>query len=76
MTDVVMENIFKSKTLEVLKLSFNSYLLGIHFLLIPSKLVHLTELRVHDCFSLNEKRMGKLKEEMPHLLIVGNYTKQ
>jgi hypothetical protein len=74
MTDVVMENIFKSKTLEVLILSFNSHLLGIHFLLIPSNLVHLTELHVHDCFSLDEKCMGKLKELMPHLNIIGNYS--
>jgi hypothetical protein len=74
MTDDVMKNIFKSKKLEVLKLSFNSHLLGIHFLLIPSNLVHLTELHVPGCFSLDEKHMNKLKEEMPHLLIVGKYT--
>jgi hypothetical protein len=74
MTDDVMEHIFKSKQLEVLVLSGNSNLLGIHFLLIPSNLVHLAELCVHNCFSLDKKRMDKLKEEMPHLLIVGNYT--
>jgi hypothetical protein len=74
MTDDVLENIFKSKQLEVLELSCNSYLLGIHFLLIPSNLVHLTELHVHDCFSLDAKCMDKLEEEMPHLLIVGIYT--
>ncbi|PNF39161.1 hypothetical protein B7P43_G01357 [Cryptotermes secundus] len=74
-TDDVMEHIFKCKQLEVLELSCNSHLSGIHFPLIPSNLVHLNELRVHDCFSLDEKCMSKLKEEMPHLLIVGNYTK-
>jgi hypothetical protein len=75
MTDDVLENIFKSKKLEVLVLSCNSHLLGIHFLLIPSNLIHLTELRVDGCLSLDEKLMDKLQEKMPHLLIVGNYTK-
>jgi F-box/leucine-rich repeat protein 2/20 len=70
MTDDVMENIFKSKKLEVLVLSCNSQLSGIHFLLIPSNLVHLTKLHIHDCFSLDEKCIGKLREEMPHLLIL------
>jgi F-box/leucine-rich repeat protein 2/20 len=74
MTDDVLENIFKSKELEVLKLSWNPHILGIHFLLIPTNLVHLTELHVHGCHSLDEKRMDKLKEEMPHLKIIGNYT--
>jgi F-box/leucine-rich repeat protein 2/20 len=74
MTDDVLQNIFKSKELEVLELSWNPHILGIHFLLIPSNLIHLTELHVHGCHSLDEKRMDKLKEEMPHLNIVGYYT--
>jgi hypothetical protein len=74
MTDDVLKNIFKIKKLEVLKLS-NSELLGIHFLEIPSNLLHLTELHIDGCFSLDEKHVDKLKEEMPHLLIAGLYTK-
>jgi hypothetical protein len=65
----------KAKNLEVIKLSWNSHLLGIHFLLIPSTLVHLTELHIHGCFSLDEKDMDKLTEEMPHLLIIWLYMK-
>jgi hypothetical protein len=60
--------------LEVLNLSWNSHLLGIHFLLIPSNLIHLTDLHVDGCLSLDEKLMDKRQEKMPHLLIVGNYT--
>jgi hypothetical protein len=74
MTDDVMKHICKSNKLNVLKLSDNYLLSGTHFSLIASNLVHLTELHVHDCFSLDEKRMDKLKEEMPHLNIIGNYT--
>jgi hypothetical protein len=74
MTDDVMEHIFKSNKLEVLVLSCNFHLLGIHFLQIPSNLVHLTKLYVRSCFSLDKKRMDKLKEEMPHLFIVRNYS--
>jgi Leucine-rich repeat (LRR) protein len=74
MTDDVMESILKSKKLEVLDLSCNSHLLGIHFLLIPSNLVYLTELHVHGCLSLDEKCMDKLQEKMPHLNIIGNYS--
>jgi F-box/leucine-rich repeat protein 2/20 len=74
MTDDVMKHICKSNKLNVLKLSDNSNLLGTYFSLIPSSLVHLTELHVHDCFSLDEKHMDKLKKEMPHLNILGNYT--
>ncbi|PNF39133.1 hypothetical protein B7P43_G01363 [Cryptotermes secundus] len=75
MTDDVMEHIFKSKQLEVLELSCNSHLSGINFHLIPSTLVHLTELHVQDCSSLDKKCMEKLKEEMPQLLIAGIYTR-
>ncbi|XP_033609752.1 F-box/LRR-repeat protein 3-like [Cryptotermes secundus] len=74
-TDDVMEHIFKCKQLEVLELSHTSHLLGINFHLIPSTLVHLTELHVHGCSSLDKKCMDKLKEEMPHLLIAGIYTR-
>jgi hypothetical protein len=74
MTDDVMKNIFRCKKLEILNLSCNYELLGIHFLLIPSNLVHLTKLHVFECLSLDGKRMDKLKEEMPHLLIVGYHT--
>jgi hypothetical protein len=73
-TDDVIKHICKSKKQNVLKLSWNSHLLGTHFLLIPSNLVSLTELHVHECFSLDEKHMDKLKEEMPHLNIEGNYN--
>ncbi|PNF22371.1 hypothetical protein B7P43_G17486 [Cryptotermes secundus] len=73
--DDVMEHIFKCKQLEVLELSHTSHLLGINFHLIPSTLVHLTELHVHGCSSLDKKCMDKLKEEMPHLLIAGIYTR-
>ncbi|PNF40428.1 hypothetical protein B7P43_G18203 [Cryptotermes secundus] len=73
--DDVMEHIFKCKQLEVLELSHTSHLLGINFHLIPSTLVHLTELHVHDCSSLDKKCMDKLKDEMPHLLIAGIYTR-
>jgi hypothetical protein len=74
MTDDVMKHICKSKKLNVLRLAWNSHLLGTHFLLIPSNLVHLTELDVHCCLSLDKNRMDKLKEEMPHLNIILNYT--
>jgi hypothetical protein len=74
MTDDVIKHICKSKKLNVLTLSWNYHLLGTNFLLIPSNLVNLTELHVHNCFSLDEKCMDKLKGEMPHLNIEGNYT--
>jgi hypothetical protein len=74
MTDDVLENIFKSKKLEVLILSRNYHLSGIHFLLIPSNLIHLTELDVQSCLSLDKKYMDKLQEKMPHLSITGIVT--
>jgi hypothetical protein len=75
MTDDVLKHICRSKKLNVLRLSGNSHFLGTHFSLIPSNLLNLTELHVHDCFSLDEKLMDKLKEELPHLKILGNYIK-
>jgi hypothetical protein len=74
MTDDVIKHICKSKKLNVLRLAWNAHLLGTHFLLIPSNLVHLTELDVHSCLSLDKNRMDKLKEEMPHLNIILNYA--
>jgi hypothetical protein len=50
MTDDVMKHVCKSKKLNVLRLLWNSHLLGTNFLLSPSNLVHLTELHVHGCF--------------------------
>ncbi|PNF39163.1 hypothetical protein B7P43_G01358 [Cryptotermes secundus] len=76
MTDDVMKHIIRCKQLEVLELSCNCQLLGIHFHLIPSNLIHLTALYAMDCFSLDEKCISKLKEEMPHLLIVKNSIKK
>jgi len=49
MTDDVLENILKCRELEVLILSWNFQFSGTNFLLIPSKLIHLTELHVDGC---------------------------
>jgi hypothetical protein len=72
MTDAVMENIFRSKELQVLNLMWNLNLSGIHFHMIPSHLVHLAELHVQGCNSIDQKYLDKLHEEMPYLKIIGN----
>jgi hypothetical protein len=74
MTDAVLENIFRSRELEVLILSWNSQLLGTNFPLIPSNLIHLTELDVEGCVSVDEKCLHELQVVMPNLKITGNYT--
>jgi hypothetical protein len=74
MTDDVLENIFRSKNLEVLSLMWNMDMLGINFHMIPSHLVCLTELRVQGCYSIDEKCLDKLQEEMPHLKIMRSPT--
>lgn len=74
MTDKVLENIFRSKKLEVLNVKWNLNLLGINFHMIPSHLVCLTELHVEGCFSIDEKCLDKLQEEMPHLTIIRSNT--
>jgi hypothetical protein len=74
MTDDVLENIFRSKNLEVLSLMWNTNILGINFHMIPSHLVCLTELRVQGCYSIDEKCLDRLQEEMPHLKIMRSHT--
>ncbi|KDR19903.1 F-box/LRR-repeat protein 2-like [Zootermopsis nevadensis] len=74
MTDEVLENIFRSKELQVLNLMWNLNLLGINFHMIPSHLVCLTELHVEGCFSIDDKCLDKLQEEMPHLKIIGSHA--
>jgi hypothetical protein len=73
MTDDVLENIFRSKELEVLNVMWNLHLLGINFHMIPTHLVHLTELNVEGCPSIDEKCLDKLQEEMPHLKIIRSH---
>jgi len=73
MTDDVLENILKCRELEVLILSWNSQFLGTNFLLIPSKLIHLTELHVDGCL-LDRKCVHELQVMMPNLKITGSYT--
>jgi hypothetical protein len=73
MTDAVLENIFRSKELEVLVLAFNDQLVGTNFLLIPANLIHLTVLDVFGCHSVDEKCLHELQVVMPHLKIIKNY---
>lgn len=74
MTDSVLDNILNCRELEVLILSLNSQLLGTNFLLIPSNLIHLTELNVLGCDGLDEKCVHELQVMMPNLKIIGSYT--
>ena len=74
MTDAVLDNILRSRELEILILSWNSQLVGTNFLLIPSNLIHLTELDVVGCVSLDENCVHKLQVMMPNLKITGSYT--
>jgi hypothetical protein len=70
MTDAVLENIFRSRKLEVLVLACNSQLLGTNFPLIPSNLIHLTELDVWECVSVDEKYLHELHVVMPNLKVI------
>jgi len=74
MTDSVLDNILKCRELKVLILSWNSQLLGTNFLLIPSNLIHLTELDVRGCGTLEEKCVRELQVMMPNLKITSFYT--
>jgi hypothetical protein len=69
-----LDNILKCRELEVLILSFNPQLLGTNFLLIPSNLIHLTELDVQGCVALDKKCVHDLQVMMPNLKITGSYT--
>jgi hypothetical protein len=70
MTDNVLEYIFRSKLLEVLNVLRILNLLGINFHMIATYLVHMSELNVTGCLSVDKKCLDKLQEEMPHLKIL------
>jgi len=74
MTDAVLDNILKCRELEVLSIAWNPQLLGTNFLLIPSNLIHLTELEIVGCVALEEKCVHELQVMMPSLKIIRDYT--
>ncbi|XP_069675560.1 F-box/LRR-repeat protein 7-like isoform X18 [Periplaneta americana] len=71
LNDSLLPSVLKCKNLRVLYI-FNSGFRGTNFHLIPSHLVQLREMVIHEC-GVDDEVWDRLLREMPHLKLTGRY---